>query len=124
MQLAPAVRRRYGSWWRSMGEPVGGRRAWSGEDPLSLLDHPRGLRMALERVQGPESALCLYMRFLECADEDRPAHRVFLDDLAEALLMPPTLVRELTDAARPRRFGRVRVAAPGGVSAPSATASL
>ncbi len=115
-QLAPAVRQRYDAWWRSMGETAGGVREPAALDPHGLLDHPRGLRMALERVQGAESALWVYLSVLECADEDRAAHRVFVDDLAEALLMPPTLIRELGDAARRRRPRSPQVAARAGVS--------
>lgn len=118
----PDIRHRYAGWWAAMtGSPVESL-PWSRHELRALLDHPRGLRTLLERVRGPESAVRLYVGVLECADPHRAAHRVFVDDLAEALLMPPTLIRELSTAVDDGFGGAMR--SVGGAKAHGAVASV
>ena len=123
-RLAPTVKQRYASWWRSMTGLAARPHAGAGPDVPALLDHPRGLRLALDAVDGPESALGLYLRSLGCADDCRPAHRVFLEDLAEGLLMPPTLVRELNRASLGPRPGALPATAAVAATAGRAALSL
>lgn len=51
------------------------------------------------RVRGPCQALGVYLAARSVIDGSRPPGRVFLEDLSEALLMPPVLVRQLDAAA-------------------------
>ncbi len=55
------------------------------------------------RLPGPRAALGLYLSALAQLDGDRSESALLLEDLAEALFMPPTLTRQLNRvAAEPR----------------------
>lgn len=64
-------------------------------DLLGMLDQAPRLRHLAARVTSARGALAVYLAAQSVIDGERAAGRVFLEDLAEALLMPPTLVRLL-----------------------------
>lgn len=113
-ELEAWVRASHAGWWRSWGE--------AGNGDLSvhvaamcraLSEYVRPgdcrLRMAaldrlINRLPGPRAALALYLSALHCFGGETPATRVLLEDLAEALMIPPTLLRRLTrDLEEPRQ---------------------
>jgi uncharacterized membrane protein YebE (DUF533 family) len=88
-------------------------------DELSLRDHEKSL--ILEELRYPASLEVLagaardpgvraqvYAASLLAIDAECPAGRVYLQDLAEILALPPTLVRDLHDEARARAQVQVR----------------
>lgn len=64
-------------------------------EALALVERPPRLFELADRVHGTNLALTVYRVALGTIDGQRPSGRVFLDDLAEALLLPPTLIRAL-----------------------------
>lgn len=57
--------------------------------------NPRLLRQLLEALPPDASARDVYAASVAAADLSRPAHRVYLQDLAEALALPMPLVMRL-----------------------------
>ena len=57
--------------------------------------NPRLLRQLLGALPPDASAHDVYAASVAAADLSRPAHRVYLQDLAEALALPMPLVRRL-----------------------------
>jgi len=73
----------------------------SAADPLwhavqQRLERPAArLHELVGRIDGPLTALAAYLAALWVVDGSRPGGRVWLEDLAEALLLPPVLIRQL-----------------------------
>ncbi|MFU8814620.1 MAG: DUF533 domain-containing protein [Pseudomonadales bacterium] len=57
--------------------------------------NPRLLRQLLGALPADACARDVYAASVAAADPSRPAHRVYLEDLAEALALPMPLVRQL-----------------------------
>lgn len=67
---------------------------------LAMVECPPRLRDLADRVDGVEDALAVYDVARLAIDGERAAGRVFLEDLAETLLLPPTLVRWFEQRSR------------------------
>ncbi|MEQ8858474.1 MAG: DUF533 domain-containing protein [Pseudomonadales bacterium] len=70
-------------------------------DLLAMVENPLRLRDLPDRVDGVEDALAVYDVARLAIDGERAAGRVFLEDLAETLLLPPTLVRWFEERSHP-----------------------
>jgi len=53
------------------------------------------LHQVVNGIDSPATALAVYLLSLQVIDGSRPAGFVWLEDLAEALLLPPTLIRQV-----------------------------
>ncbi len=62
--------------------------------------NPGLLHDLVRGISDPRLAAAVYQVSLISADESRPAHRVYLEDLAEALNLSVTLVRKLRQSGR------------------------
>lgn len=80
---------------RAVAELCGDEPALCGAVRLRLRRPAPGVLQIVDGIDHGGTALAVYLAALHVIDGARPAGRVWLEDLAEALLLPPILVRQL-----------------------------